>query len=142
MELPMEPQRITADSHIKADQGRMALRYGPLIYNVERADQSDLSEPLSAAPIQAEWRPNLLDGVMVLEGKWANGKPMIAVPNFARMNRVGEVAHDTVAGDPNINYAPGTTISGSPNTNSVAAQPVRRNRRNPEALNSEVWFKD
>ncbi|HXS67395.1 MAG TPA: beta-L-arabinofuranosidase domain-containing protein, partial [Candidatus Polarisedimenticolia bacterium] len=143
MELPMEPQRITADAHVKADQGRMALRYGPLIYNVERADQSDLTQSLSAAPIRAEWRPNELDGVVVLEGKWANGKPMTAVPNFARMNRIGQVAQDSVAGDPNINYAPGSTLSGSaPNTNAIAAQSGRRYRRNSEARESEVWFKD
>ncbi len=170
MELPMNPQRITADSHIKADQGRMALRYGPLIYNVERADQSDLTQPLSAAPIQAKWNGDLLDGVIVLQGKWANDKPMTAVPNFARMNRIGEVAHDVVAGDPNVNYAPGTTDSGSsstntnsvadqvkrlmpgvvintnsyrvPATNSVATQPPRRNRRNAEGVESMVWFKD
>jgi len=144
MELPMEPQRITADSHVKADQGRMALRYGPLIYNVERADQSDLTESLSDAPIQAKWNGDLLDGVVVLQGKWADGKPMTAVPNFARMNRVGQVAHDVVAGDPNINYAPGATVSGgsASNTNSLAAQPTRRNRRNQEGVESIVWFKD
>ncbi|HXT12757.1 MAG TPA: beta-L-arabinofuranosidase domain-containing protein [Candidatus Angelobacter sp.] len=88
LELPMKPQRITADAHVKADQGRVALRYGPLIYNVERADQSDLSEALGSGPIKAEWKPNLLDGVVTLDGTWADGQPMTAIPNFARMNRV------------------------------------------------------
>src|SRR5258707_14260825 len=41
LELPLVPQRLTADDRIAADQGRVALRYGPLIYNVERADQSE-----------------------------------------------------------------------------------------------------
>ena len=40
LELPMEPQRVKADSRIKADTGLVALRYGPLIYNVETADQA------------------------------------------------------------------------------------------------------
>jgi DUF1680 family protein len=148
LELPMEPQRITADSNIKADQGRTALRLGPLIYNVERADQADLSQPLSSAPIKAEWKPDLLDGVMVLDGSWENGKPMVAVPNFARLNRVGEVSHDTVAGDPNVNYAPGTAVSGtatgtnSASGNAAAAQPQRRNRRNGDSPESIVWMKD
>ena len=39
LELPLEPQRIKANTAVKADQGGLALRYGPLIYNVEHADQ-------------------------------------------------------------------------------------------------------
>ena len=53
---------------IVADQGRVALRYGPLLYNVERADQPNIDQPLSAAPLKAVWRPDLLGGVMALEG--------------------------------------------------------------------------
>jgi hypothetical protein len=26
---------------------------------------------------------------MVITGKWADGSPMLAIPNYARMNRVG-----------------------------------------------------
>jgi hypothetical protein len=146
LELPMEPQRITADANVKADQGRTALRYGPLIYNVERADQTDLTQPLGSAPIKAEWKPNLLDGVVVLNGSWKNGKPMVAVPNFARLNREGQVPQDTVAADPSVNYAPGTTVSGTTtnsNTNSAAsAQPQRRGPRGFGGTESIVWMKD
>ena len=146
MELPMVPQRVTADANISADQGRMALRYGPLIYNVERADQSDLNQAIGDAPLKAEWRPDLLDGVMVLDGKWANGKPLTAIPNFARMNRTGQVAPETAAGDPSVNYAPGSTTSASAtNTNSTSnsssGQGQRRFRggREPESM---VWIKE
>ena len=83
LELPMKPQRITADPKIMADRDRVALRYGPLIYNVELADQSDTTQRLSTRPLKAEWRGDLLDGVMVLKGTWANGQPMTAIPNFA-----------------------------------------------------------
>ncbi len=89
LELPMEPQRVVADSRIKADQGTVALQYGPLVYNVETADNGKIERKLSDAPLQAEWRPDLLGGVMVLTGKWEDGSPMLAVPNFARMNRSG-----------------------------------------------------
>ncbi len=34
----MEIQKVTADEKIEADRGRVALRVGPLIYNVETAD--------------------------------------------------------------------------------------------------------
>jgi uncharacterized protein len=88
LELPMEPQRVVADSRIEADQGMVALKYGPLIYNVETADNGKVKRKLGNAPLRAEWRPNLLGGVMVISGEWEDGSPMAAVPNFARMNRV------------------------------------------------------
>jgi len=145
MELPMVPQRVTADSNIGADQGRMALRYGPLIYNVERADQSDLNQAIGNAPLKAEWRPDLLDGVMVLDGKWADGQPLTAIPNFARMNRTGQTARETAAGDPSVNYAPGSSTSASANTNATAnsasGQGQRRFRGSRE-VESMVWIKE
>ena len=89
LELPMEPQRVVADDRIKADVGLVALQYGPLIYNVETADNQRIDRKLSNAPLQTEWKPDLLGGVMVINGKWADGSPMLAIPNYARMNRVG-----------------------------------------------------
>ena len=90
MVLPMEVQRIVADKHIAADRGLVALRYGPLIYNVERADQPDINQPIGSAPLTAEWRGDLLHGVMAIKGKWADGSPLLAIPNFARNNRNAE----------------------------------------------------
>jgi uncharacterized protein len=143
MELPMEPQRVTADSNIKADQGRVALRYGPLIYNVERADQKDITQAIGSGPLKMKWAPYFLDGVMVMDGSWADGKPMVAIPNFARMNRVGTVSGETAAGDPSVNYAPGSTFSTSTGTNSTssAAQTPRRRRGSGE-VESMVWIKE
>ena len=109
LELPMEPQRVTADERVRADLGNVALKYGPLVYNVETADQSNIEGQLSSAPLKAEWRPDMLGGVMVLTGTWQDGSPMLAVPNYTRMNRVGP-PHEYL-GDPDINYAPGATTS-------------------------------
>ena len=89
LELPMEPQRVVADGRIKADADLVALKYGPLIYNVESADNEKIDRKLDNAPLRTEWRPDLLGGVMVISGKWQDGTPMLAIPNFARMNRVG-----------------------------------------------------
>lgn len=89
LELPMQPQRVEADSRIKADDGLLALRYGPLIYNVENKDNENIDRKIGDAPLTVEWKPDLLGGVMVIAGKWQDGSPMLAVPNFARMNRVG-----------------------------------------------------
>lgn len=89
VELPMEPQRVAADARIEADGGLAALKYGPMVYNVEAADNEEIERKISDAPLKAEWRPDLLGGVIVISGKWQDGSPMIAIPNFARVNRVG-----------------------------------------------------
>ncbi|MGN6552441.1 MAG: hypothetical protein ACTHLW_01735 [Verrucomicrobiota bacterium] len=88
-EVPLKIQRVEADNHIAADRGRVALRYGPLVYNLESVDQ-DLDSVLSpTSPLSTEWRSDLLQGVMVIQGKFANGKPLLAIPNYARLNRGG-----------------------------------------------------
>ena len=137
LELPMEPQRVTADSRIKANSGRVALCYGPLVYNVERADQRDIEQTISATPLQAQWRGDLLGGIMTLTGKWEDGTPLLAVPNYVRMNRVGEEPIEE-AGDPSVNYAPGsTTNDGAKPSNSSNRRKVASN-----GTQSLVWLKD
>jgi hypothetical protein len=96
----MLPQRVYPDARIVArarggqvshpDEGKVALKYGPLIYNIEKADQ-DISKPISkTAPLTAEWQPGLLGGVTVVKGKFADGSDLVAVPNYARTNRDGD----------------------------------------------------
>ncbi len=87
LELPMEIQVVKADEHIAADRGRVALRYGPLIYNVESADQPNLNLAPDANSLTTEWRGDLLGGVMVIQGKWSDGSSLLAIPNYARENR-------------------------------------------------------
>ena len=89
LELPMEPQRVTADPRIQANAGLTALKYGPLVYNIEVADNQNIDRKLDGAALRAEWKPDLLGGVMVIQGKWADGSEFTAIPNYARMNRVG-----------------------------------------------------
>ena len=89
LELPMEPQRITADPRIKADAEMVALKYGPLVYNVEAVDNKNIERKIADAPLRVHWRPDLLGGVMVITGKWSDGSELVAIPNYARMNRVG-----------------------------------------------------
>ena len=137
VELPMEPQRIKADPRIKANQGRVALSYGPLIYNVEVADGANIDQPLGKEPLQANWRGDLLGGVMTLTGKWADGTPMVAIPNFARMNRIGQQPSEAT-GTPPVNYAPGSTTGDNSPANSAS-----NSRRAPvRGVQSQVWIKD
>ena len=137
LELPMEPQRVTADSRIQADANMVALKYGPLLYNVETADQHNIEQGLSNAPLKAEWRPDLLGGVMAITGPGQDGTPMLAVPNYARMNRI-EPPKEIAAGDPAVNYAPGST------TNAGATPAARSNLRHNynRAAQSKVWMKE
>jgi DUF1680 family protein len=86
-ELPMEIQTITADEKIQADRGRIAIRYGPLIYNVEKVDQPNIEKCVSTRSLTLDWRDDLLNGVMTINGKWDDGTPMLAIPNYARNNR-------------------------------------------------------
>jgi len=85
--LPMKPQRVRGIGRIAATQGKVALRYGPLVYNIEQVDQ-DITQVLPPeAPLTAEWRGGLLGGVMVIKGVFADGRPMTAIPNYVRNNR-------------------------------------------------------
>jgi DUF1680 family protein len=88
LELPLEVQRVRAIEKVEADRGKVALRYGPLVYNVEKVDVGEVTRALApAAPLATEWRPDLLHGVMVITGRFADGTPLVAIPNYARMNR-------------------------------------------------------
>jgi hypothetical protein len=85
--LPLKVQRVRAAEQVEADRNKVALRYGPLVYNIERVDQ-DISKVLSPeSALTAEWKPDLLGGVAVIHGAFADGSPMLAIPNYARMNR-------------------------------------------------------
>ena len=82
----------------------------------------DITKVLSPdAPLTAEWRPDLLEGVMVIKGKWSDGSDFLAIPNYARHNR-----NRQGGGEGQGFGGPGTTGSR------------RRNR----GLGSTVWLKD
>lgn len=98
--LPLPVQRVQADPRIAATRGQVALRRGPLVYNVEQVDQPHLDAPLAASPVEARWSPTLLGGVVSLHGRWRDGSPMTAVPHFARMNRELQASPDFPEGDP------------------------------------------
>ncbi len=89
LELPLVPQRIKAIDKVSADRGRVALRYGPLVYNIESVDQNVEKVLSPDSALTTEWKSDLLGGVVVIRGKFTDGTPMMAIPNFARNNRGG-----------------------------------------------------
>lgn len=143
-EIPLKPQRIKADPQIAATRGMVALRYGPLIYNVERVDQSVINQSIGDGPLKPEWKPDLLGGVVALSGTWDDGSPLLAIPNFARMNRIGQEAMDDVPGNAGVTFAPGASVQGdTPSaTDSAGAQPSQRRRNRADGPQSMVWIKE
>jgi uncharacterized protein len=91
--IPLSVRRLKALDQVSADVGRVALKYGPFIYNIEATDHkgADITALVlnPSEPITTEWNATLLDGVMTLKSKFANGTPMIAIPHYARNNRGG-----------------------------------------------------
>jgi DUF1680 family protein len=88
--LPMTVQRVKGIDKIEATRGQVALRYGPLVYCAESIDQN-LDNVLSPdAPLSTEWKPDLLDGVKVINGAWTDGSTLLAIPYYARSNRALE----------------------------------------------------
>ena len=95
LDLPMPIRRVHAHEKVKADEGKVALMRGPIVYCIEAADNPDVDvHRLALAPkadLRAEHRAALLGGVTVLEGKaLADGKrpvTLTAVPYYAWANR-------------------------------------------------------
>ena len=105
--LPLVAQRVKASDKVAADAGRVALRYGPLIYSFERVDQNNVNTAVLSpdSQLSTEFKPNLLKGVMVITGKFADGSSMTSIPNYARMNREPTVSSQRM-------IQPGMGLSG------------------------------
>jgi len=95
LELPMPVQRVVAHEKIKADEGKVALMRGPLVYCLEAVDQpeNDLTHLVlpKTAELRAERRTDLLGGVTVVTGQALDEgrRPaaFTAVPYYAWANR-------------------------------------------------------
>jgi len=118
--IAMRIQRIKGSEKIEATSGRVALRYGPLIYCAEAVDQ-DVNKILSPdSGLTARWEGDLLGGVTVLKGAWTDDSELMAIPYYARRNR----------GSPADPAAEGAT--GSSNRRSLRSR----------AVSSRVWLKN
>ena len=70
--LPMPVRRVAANAAVEADQGRVALQRGPLVYAAEWADNGGHVRNLmlaDATPLTTEFKPDLLNGVQIVKAK-------------------------------------------------------------------------
>jgi hypothetical protein len=101
--LPMPVRRVVANGEVAADKGRVALQRGPLVYTLEWPDNPDgkvrnLMLP-DSSKLTATWRPDLLRGVEVIQGRAVSLKEdaagrvvrgeqtITAIPYYAWANR-------------------------------------------------------
>jgi DUF1680 family protein len=137
MELPLKIQRVQAVDQIVSTRGKVALRYGPLIYNIERADQ-DLTKALAPdSALTTAWRGDLLGGVMAIQGEFTDGAKMLAIPNYARVNREKDLPPEAgpLAADPSFYMGPNAQQP-------PGAQPAAQQgqRRAPRPAASIIWM--
>lgn len=137
LELPMRVQRVTSIEQIAPARGKVALRYGPLIYNVEKVDQ-DITKALAPnSVLNAQWRGDLLGGVTIITGEYTDGSRLMAVPNYARLNRDKQLPPEAgpISGDPSLYMGPSAR---RPET--LQAESQEESRR-PPAPASIVWIR-
>jgi hypothetical protein len=103
LNLPMPVRRVASHEQVAANRGRLALQRGPVVYAAEWPDNPggkvrNLVLP-ETAPLRAEFRPDLLNGVTVVKSRAvalaydAQGKvtrteqDFTAIPYYAWANR-------------------------------------------------------
>jgi len=72
LDFPMPIMRVLAHPEVKDDIGKVALERGPIVYCLEGLDNGGELEHLMLsddAPLKADYRPHLLNGVGVIQGR-------------------------------------------------------------------------
>ncbi|GAE09820.1 tRNA (cytosine34-2'-O-)-methyltransferase [Paenibacillus sp. JCM 10914] len=91
LELDMPVEIFRARQEVQANEGRIALQRGPIVYCIEQSDHDKLKYDemtFSARErLLVEHREDLLEGVTTLRGKDGLGRPCQFVPYYAWDNR-------------------------------------------------------
>lgn len=95
LSIPMPVRRVLAHENVEATKGRIAVERGPLVYCAEWVDNngrvSDIVLP-DDAPLEAEYREGLFDGVVIVHGE-TDGREIALIPYYAWSHRgAGEMA--------------------------------------------------
>lgn len=95
LELDMPVQTVRAHKEVEANQGRIAVLCGPIIYCMEQADHPELAYDSITISDCDQWqvlhRPELLGGVSVITGlgtdPQGSREPLTFIPYYAWANR-------------------------------------------------------
>lgn len=90
IELGMPVTVRNAHPKVKSVRGKAALTRGPLVYCLESIDNSGLDLfqiRIGPLPVRAEFDPDLLDGIWVLQGETTQGQAFTAIPYSYWANR-------------------------------------------------------
>jgi DUF1680 family protein len=90
LDFPMSVRTVEARPEVKADSGKYAVEYGPLVYCMEEVDNPAGFEAKSGAPsgdkYTVEWKPGLLNGVNIIRTESGKGSTVL-IPYYAWSNR-------------------------------------------------------
>jgi DUF1680 family protein len=158
LSLPMPVRRVAANEAVEEDRGRVAVERGPLVYCAEGTDNdgrvSNLVLPDGAA-LTAEMRPDLLNGVVVIQGEAealsekggkaiAEKKTVTLIPYYSWANRgKGEMtvwlARD--ASKARIAREPGLSAKAKVTASEGAVNPRRANDQfEPESSDDAAGY--
>jgi DUF1680 family protein len=146
LNLPMPVRRVAANEAVRADQGRVALQRGPIVYCVESPDNPggkvrSLMLP-DTATLSASFEPELLNGVEVIQGEGylmkrdgdkrltKTPEKFMAIPYYAWANR-GRSEMMVWIPD-NEKYA---RVESAPTVASTSKVTVSPRGENPSAIN-------
>lgn len=86
----MNPRPLTAHSRVKGHAGKVALTRGPLVYCLESIDNPQIdifTTRLNLASLSTADRPDLLDGITLIQGRSLEGEILTFIPYFLWGNR-------------------------------------------------------
>lgn len=89
LDLPMPVERIEANPKVESDHGQVALQRGPIVYAFEGLDnEGDVDVTLPPKQeFSVQRQPDLLGGVVSIQGKRQDGRPFTALPFYVMANR-------------------------------------------------------
>ncbi|MBN1844909.1 MAG: glycoside hydrolase family 127 protein [Sedimentisphaerales bacterium] len=147
LHLPMPPQRIRCHPNVKENLDRVALQRGPLVYCLEQVDQSRPLKHLYLPPQESlviRQRPDLLNGVAVLEGRARVRLAKDAEPETTDIKAVPYYAWDNRSEGAMMVWLPTKASQVRPRPEPTLASAARVSASHcwqsdtPEALNDQV----
>jgi DUF1680 family protein len=91
LDLPMTVHRVAADHRVRADEGRIALQRGPLVYCFEGIDNAGTAASIELPAdiaLEAEFRSEMLGGIEVVRAaSKKTDRSYLAIPYYAWNNR-------------------------------------------------------